>query len=341
MRWFLFGLLGSAILFLVLVAPLSITAQEPTYLEMRAEVVRLYEADRFQEAADLLRDARERFPGRLMANSVNLALMEVRLGRPAGALDAVTYGLDHGIWYGKYTFLDPVWEPLRALEEWKDLEARNEEAWYQASAEVEPRLEVSLPKGFDPERSYPLFLALHGGGENVDVFMPEWTSPGLRREFIVAYPQSSQLVAMDGFNWTEDMAVTRDELRTVYEDLLDRYPIDESLVVIGGFSSGGVASLEAVMKEVVPAVGFVVLCPAMPEDFSSELVSRAARRGVRGTLLTTEMDGRVDQQRAMSDIMKEMGLVHQFHITPDIGHWYPDDLADRIDGAVRHILQGG
>jgi hypothetical protein len=52
-------------------------------------------------------------------------------------------------------------------------------------------------------------------------------------------------------------------------------------------------------------------------------------------------DGRVDQQRAMSDIMEEAGLVHQFHITPDIGHWYPDDLAQRIDDAVRHIFEGG
>jgi hypothetical protein len=78
----------------------------------------------------------------------------------------------------------------------------------------------------------------------------------------------------------------------------------------------------------------------MPDGFSAEDVMAAAGRGVRGTLLTTEMDGRVDQQRRMVDIMEEAGLEHEFHITPDIGHWYPDDLAERIDRAIAHIRGG-
>lgn len=341
MRRFLVGVPGPILFWLVFLFPSVAGAQEETYLEMRAGVVELYEAERFKEAAEVLRSARDRFPDHLLANSVNLALMEIRLGRTDAALEAVAYGLDHGIWYGTYTFLDPIWEPLTTHDGWGGLAARNEEARAEVETQIEPKLEVSLPEGFDPDRTYPLFLALHGGGENVDVFMPEWTSPGLSTDFIVAFPQSSQLVAMDGFNWTEDMGVSLREIRDWYAGLVERYPVDESRVVIGGFSSGGVASLEAVMRGVVPARGFVVLCPAMPEGFTSDLALEAAERGVRGTLLTTEMDGRVDQQRAMSDIMNQAGLIHQFHVTPDIGHWYPDDLAGLIDDAVRHIFQGG
>ena len=49
----------------------------------------------------------------------------------------------------------------------------------------------------------------------------------------------------------------------------------------------------------------------------------------------------MDQQKWMADIMKEEGLPLEFHITPDIGHWYPDDLAARIDEAIGHIREEG
>jgi predicted esterase len=145
---------------------------------------------------------------------------------------------------------------------------------------------------------------------------------------------------MDGYNWTEDMDLSLKEIRDAFVQLVGQYPVDTDQVVVGGFSSGGVASLEVVFKDVFPVQGFVVLCPALPDGFSSDEVRVASERGVRGTLLTTEMDGRVEEQRRMADIMEEMGLAHEFYITPNIGHWYPDDLADRIDRAIAHIREG-
>ncbi len=307
---------------------------------MRAEVVDLYGEDRFAEAAEILTKALELYPDHLMANCVNLALMNLRLGELDRSLWALGYGLDHGIWFGKYSFLDPTWNPMKEHSGWAVIEMRNQEAKELDARLVEPRLEVVLPAGYDPERRYPLFLALHGGGENVDLFMPNWTSPVLSREFIVAFPQSSQLIAMDGYNWTEDMDLSLKEIRDAFVQLVGQYPVDTDQVVVGGFSSGGVASLEVVFKDVFPVQGFVVLCPALPEGFSSDEVRGASERGVRGTLLTTEMDGRVEEQRKMADIMEAMGLAHEFYITPNIGHWYPDDLADRIDRAIAHIREG-
>jgi predicted esterase len=230
---------------------------------------------------------------------------------------------------------------MKEHEGWAAIQAKNQTAWDAAARKVKPRLEVSLPEDYDPSKAYPLFLALHGGGENIDLFMPNWASPTLSKEFIVAFPQSTQLTGMDGYNWTEDLALSLREIRDAYDQVLSEYPVDPNRVIVGGFSSGGVASLETVLKGAVPVQGFVVLCPAMPDGFSADDVRSAAARGVRGTILTTEMDGRVDQQTRMADIMKDVGMAHEFHITPDIGHWYPDDLADRIDRAISHIRAGG
>ena len=325
---------------LISMSPDRLGAQTRSYEEMRAEVVELYEGERFAEAAVILEGALEAYPDHLMANCINLALMNLRMGTLKGSLKALEYGLDHGIWYGKYTFLDPIWNPMKEHPDWPRVETRVEEAKASAAESVKPRLEVVLPEGYDPTRRYPLFLALHGGGENVDIFMPNWKSSVLAREFIVAFPQSTQLIAMDGFNWTEDMDLTLREIQEAYRKVVEEYPVNEEEVIVGGFSSGGVASLEVVLKDALSVRGFVVLCPAKPDDLSAQEVRGAVQKGIRGTLLTTEMDGRLDQQQEMADIMKEEGLPLVFHVFPDIGHWYPDDLAERIDVAIAHIRGG-
>jgi predicted esterase len=321
--------------------PASVDAQERTYQEMRAEVVALFQAESFAEAATILEGALPQYPDHLVANTTNLAIMRVSMEDFEGAGEALLYGLNHDVWYSKYAFLADFWALFRGTTPYGDFEARNEMARARAQLRVRPRLEVSLPEGFDPSKSYPLFIALHGGGENVDVFMPEWTSPLLQEEFIVAFPQSTQLVAMNGFNWTEDVGKSLEEIQAAYEEVIERYPVDMEQVVVGGFSSGGVASLEVVLQDAFDVRGFVVLCPAMPDEFQAEDVRSARDRGVRGTILTTEMDGRVDQQRRMEEVMIQEGLPLEFFVTPDIGHWYPDDLAQRIDQAIAHIRTGG
>ena len=341
MKKFLVNPVAPFLLWILLSGPSFLEAQERSYGEMRAVVVELYGEGRFAEAAVILGEALDSFPDHMMANCVNLALMHLRLGDLDESLKALTYGLDHGIWYGKYTFLDPAWDSMKEHPGWAAVSSLNEEAKARDALEVKPRMEVVLPAGYDPARRYPLFLALHGGGENVDLFMPNWTSPGLGREFIVAFPQSTQLIAMDGYNWTEDVDLSLKEIREGFEKVVDEYSVDTDQVIIGGFSSGGVASLEVVLKGVIPVQGFVVLCPAMPENFSAEEARAASERGVRGTILTTEMDGRVDQQKEMSAIMEEVGLSHEFHVSPDIGHWYPDDLSERIDRAIAQIRGEG
>jgi len=156
----------------------------------------------------------------------------------------------------------------------------------------------------------------------------------------VAYPQSSQIVSMTGYSWTEDIEMTKKEIRKAYEKVLQDFPVDPSRVIVGGFSSGGVASLEVVLDNTIPAIGFVVLCPAKPDDFSAEKVSGAKERGIRGTLITTEMDPRVPEQKEMVAIMEAEGLDHEFVVTPNIGHWYPDNLSQLIDAAIAHIIDG-
>jgi predicted esterase len=315
------------------------TTQFATYQEMRAHIGELYEQKKYAEAAEILQKALTQFPDHLHANMHNLALMNVRLKEYKKALEALGYGLENGIWFGKYDFHSEIWAPLKETEGFKAFEQKNEAKRQEAQKTVKPKLEVLVPEDYNKSKKYPLFLALHGGGENINEFKPQWTSKLLRSEFIVAFPQSSQIVSMDGYNWTEDIELTKKEVQNAYEKVIQDYAVETARIIIGGFSSGGVASLEIVLDNTIPVIGFVILCPAKPEDFTAEKVDEAKKRGIKGTLLTTEMDPRLPDQKEMAEVMKTRGLPLEFIVTPNIGHWYPKDLAEMIDAAITQILE--
>ena len=309
-----------------------------SYDEMRAEVVRLSNEKMYAEAAAILEKAVDAYPERLRANTYNLALMRVRLGEPENAAGALELGLSRGAWYGKFDFFAELWAPLKALPRFDRIEKRCEARRAEAEKLVKPRLDVVVPPGASPGKKLPLFIALHGGGENVEAFRPHWTSPLLEQGFVVAYPQSTQLVAPDGYDWMQDVPRTLRELKDVHAKLVAGYPVDPARVVIGGFSSGGAAALEVIAAGTFPVVGFVSLCPPRPPGLTAEKARAAAARGVRGTLLTTERDGRLADQKEMAEVMRSAGLLVDFVVTPDIGHWYPADLAARIDATLRVVV---
>lgn len=310
------------------------------YAEMRQRFGELYEQKKFQEAATLLEAHLDKFPENLRANAYNLAFVNLKLGEMEKAVGSLSYALDRGIWFGKYSFYDDAWTPLKELPSFKTFAERNEGMIREAQKDVRPALEVLRPEGFVEGKRYPLFIALHGGGGNIAEFKQVWTSPKLRTEYITAYPQSVQLVSENGYSWTEDVAQGRRDVKAYYERLVREHPVDTSQVIIGGFSSGGAASLEAVFGDLFPVAGFIVLCPPRVESVDEAAARSAARRGVRGVLITTEFDPRLKEQRDMVEVMKNAGLALEVFVFPNTGHWIPTDLDKRVDVGLDYIRQG-
>ena len=327
---------------LLTLSPAALRGQEKrefaSYKEMRQYLGELFNQKKYEEAAALLESVLDRFPDNVLANTFNLAAARLFQGDAEKAVQALEEGHRRGIFYGTWDFAAERWDLIRSSPRFeaflKENQARIDEAQKKASVKIE----AVTPSGYDPAKKYPLFIALHGGGESVAEFKPSWTSPRLRGEFITAYVQSTQVASMTGFHW-QDAAVTKRDLEFAYGKILEQYPVDTGRVVIGGFSSGGFGSLLAAFKDFFPVRGFVVLCPEPPTTIGDEDILAAKARGLRGTLLTTEADQRVGRQRALMDRMEKLGLPAVFHLTAGIGHWYPGDFEALLDRALGHILE--
>lgn len=330
--------LGSALCAAACAGPKS-TFPFEDYPSMRARVGELYQAGSLQEAAELLEAALPRFPSNLETNAFNLALIYGQLGEPEKGMKAMHAAMDQGVWFNIYIFDNAALAPYRDLDGFDEIVARNDALRRADQEGTAPGVKMVLPEGFSDDRAYPLFIALHGGGGNMEDFSTIWKSDLLRREFIIAYLQSSLKVSMTGYAWTQDLEVSRREITDAYHAIVDEYPINTEEVVVGGFSAGGIAALKVILEDDFPLAGFVVLCPAQPDGFTAGTLLKVRDRGVRGTILTTEMDPNIDIQREMARLLEEVRFPYEFHVTPDIGHWFPDNLPELIDSALKHIRE--
>jgi predicted esterase len=308
-----------------------------SYAEMRAYLGELFEQKKYAEGAAMLERVLDRFPDHVRANTYNLAAARLLMGQPDKAIDALEEGLRRGAFYSRWDFDGAVMSPLKQHPRFPAFLQANSERIAEADKKASMKLEVGTPPGYDPARRYPLFVALHGGGENVAMLKPNWVSPRLQSEFIVAYVQSSQVASMDGFHW-QDEDRTRHDLQAAYGEVVAKYPVDPDRVIVGGFSSGGFASLVTAFHQTLPARGFVALCPEVPATITDADITAAVTRGLRGSLLTTELDRRVESQRALADRWKKLGLDGDFSVTPNIGHWFPKDFGQQLDRAIERIL---
>jgi predicted esterase len=310
------------------------------YKEMRAYLGELFQQKKYAEAAALLESVLDRFPHNVMANTYNLATARAYLGDMEKAVLALEEGHRRGVFYGLWDFGAAFWDPIRDTPRFQAFLKANQALVEEAQSKAVMLTDVVTPEGYDPTRKYPLFIALHGGGETAADFRPNWTSTRLRSEFITVYVQSSQVASMRGFHW-QDVALTRRDLEAAYKRVLGQYPVDAGRVVIGGFSSGGYGSMVAAFGNLFPVRGFVALCPVVPDAVSDEDIQAAKLRGLRGTLLTTEQDNRVEAQRAFIERLEKGGLKVEFHLTPNIGHWFPNEFGALLDKAIGLILTDG
>jgi len=199
----------------------SLQAQEKrefgSYKEMREYLGELFKQEKYGEAASLLESVLDRFPDHVWANTVNLALARLFQGDMDKAVQALEEGHRRGIFYGHWDFVAKRWDTVRNTPRFEAFYKENEARIAEAQKKAVMSIEAAMPAKYDPAKKYPLFIALHGGGESTADFKLSWTSPRLRGEFITVYIQSSQVASMNGFHW-QDVAVTRKDL----EALLDR-----------------------------------------------------------------------------------------------------------------------
>ncbi|NAS11876.1 prolyl oligopeptidase family serine peptidase [Flavobacteriaceae bacterium R33] len=197
---------------------------------------------------------------------------------------------------------------------------------------------ILLPKEFDPQKSYPLVLVLHGAGERgldneaqlthgSSVFL----EPENREKFpaIVVFPQcpeESYWANVDRqrklmtFNFTFQPAgeatPAMKSLQALFDELLQNHKIDRSRIYVGGLSMGGMGTFEFVRRNPGTIAAAFAICGGAHPDTAANLTD------TKWWVFHGDADMVVDYEHSVEIVnaLKEQGAEVQFTTYEGVNH---------------------
>ncbi|WP_346961714.1 hypothetical protein [Clostridium sp.] len=310
------------------------------YWEFEGEITTLYNQKKYREALNLLEHASEYLP----KQEFDKYLFEIMISKAEfycheemyeESINVISYLLNKG-----FACDNDIFDEVHLKEDIRYVELKNKNDSLLAKANEKTRFkyDVNLPVNYIEGKRYLLFIALHGDPGNIGEFSEYWKPDEfLKKDFIFVYVQSSQLYRYNGFSWTMNPLISRNDIKECYNLILQEYSIDEKCVVIGGFSGGAITALDITFANVIPIKGFIAIGPDFPESFTKENVKLAAERGVGGIFMEGEVIIPLKEQEEMIKVFKEVDLPYEFYVNKGIGHAIPQDLPDKLNKALSFI----
>jgi predicted esterase len=310
------------------------------YLGMWTRLTVLYDEGRMVDALEVVKTIERRFPERAAYMSWSRSCLHALMGDVDAALRAVRDAVERGWWWSEGRIADPDLDPVRDHPEFPGLMAEMAELRRRAHSRVRPRPEIAI---FRPEMSpaRAIVIALHMYGTTAEETIPYWrtaTSWGA----VVAVPESTLDDAGGAPCWDDDRLAQRDVRITLDEARLS-HSIGETPVVLGGASQGAGHAIRLAMTGAIPACrAFIAVVGAAALDAIEPAIAAAAVRRVRGWMVAGEADVLVRrrQESTHSELVRR-GLECRLETVPALGHWYPDNFAARLTGALDYVTEVG
>jgi hypothetical protein len=316
-------------------------SEYPSFSEVTLKFFEYHGKEEHQQAAyDLITEAAPHFPDRaaLLYNWRYCAA--ALLNKPDLAIEIFQEAIAEGFWWSEeYLRSDEDLKSLQNLPAFNQLVDVCEQRYQTALSEAAP-VSLSLPLPTQSAEALPLLLALHGNSDNADNSVSFWES-AVKQGWLTVLLQSSQVVGPQAYVWN-DLELGAREIQDHCAGLAEEYQINSEQLVIGGFSKGGEMAIWATLTDSIPVNGFIAVCPGGPyiEDINRwrpilENSKVLAER--RGYFVVGENDPRVENIKALHDMLVSEGMACKLVIAPGIDHAFPADFDQTLARALQYL----
>lgn len=252
-------------------------------------------------------------------------------GQRERALQAFEEALKRGVWWAEEQLhSDSDLASLQGDPEFERLVLLSNENHKQATSN--PELFVYQPDGTGP---FPLLVALHGRYSSAERDFSSWKS-AIDQGWILAMPQSSQPSSSLSFDW-DDRQKALDEIANHFDSLIEKYPVDNNIVALAGFSQGAARAIELVMSGRIKANGFLAVVPSMID--LNELSVWADSSEARGVLISGGSDPRYEMFQQINEIFSQKALPLIFENYPEMAHEFPNDFETVLQKGLDFIMK--
>jgi predicted esterase len=330
-----------------------------SFEDLATQMFEHYGAGDLHKALAVAESASLQYPEKVAKTAYWKACILSLMRRPEEAVSALEQGLSQGAWWAEPTLLyDPDLEGARASTRMEQVVAESGTRWRKeqstAATQVftlEPGAQTAThgPRDAVTSPAPPLMLAFHwrngSGPEFINWFRPAAENMG----FLLAAVQSSQMCAKEEYCW-DDQAQGEQEVLQALASLRVSHVFDHSSTILAGASQGGRLAITMSLaggsrkgwspdRPSLAARGFIAVVPAIRDvDMFLPYAESAARRGVRGYIITGERDNFVNEASKLQTALKNAGVDCSMEVVKDMPHTFPKDFPDRLMRAIRFVM---
>lgn len=307
------------------------------FFERAEPIFHLYEQGKYTQALHLTDELALEFPDQ----SINTAYWRICLlaisGQKERALQVMEQAVANGLWWSE--------ERLRAETDLTNLQGDPEferlvficiERHNSAKAHTKPDLIILEPDDSEAA-TYPLLLIFHGRDGSADREKHHWES-ARALGWLTVFAQSSQIGSLDAYIW-DDVELARREIREHFQTLREKYKVDASRIILGGFSQGSAIAMLVALNSDIPATAFIAVAPGriVNVDDLPALAKSAGGRGLHGVIVAGGKDPRFEMFTQISETLSNHDIPCQLEIRPELGHAYPSNFKDLLQTTLQSI----
>ena len=265
-----------------------------------------------------------------------LSFLFAAKGQYSKCFQILAEGQEEGMFYPFQTNWPEYIDKLEPLDNFNSFVETNNQLRKEAEKEAKFEYFVQLPENYSDQNEYPLLIVLHGGIGSHIALAEKWYSPKLDNEYVVAFQQGCR------FQGSFLRSYQKDNLSNIviaYEQIMQKYSIDTSKIVLGSGSIGGKLSIMLLLDELIPASGLILAFPVKPGDLEVQKLTKAANAGIRAVFLCGEKDWAISQQKEMGYIFDKNNIKNMFIVFSGIGHEYLVNFSKEIDLSLDYIFE--
>ena len=306
-----------------------------TFKDFEIQVNELEKNAEYDQAIQLTRTVWSQFPNREFDLMKEMIYLNFKTGRYDDNLQIWAEGQAKGYFFLLNTRMKK-YEPYINNEFFFDL-VRTDEALRQASfMESETVYEIELPDTITPSRKYPLMIILHGGGRNMEKMRESWKIiPAMKSDFIITFVQSYRHLDYNTFGWTSSDERAYNDLMDIFTEIVAKYPVDTSCVILCGISAGGTMAFDIALNNILTVSGVIAFCPGKPRKIDPDALDQCS---FKIFMLGGEFDYYLPRQEEMARLFKEFNILYHYKIITGMHHEFPMDYELQMNEGIAFLL---
>jgi predicted esterase len=305
------------------------------YEEFRNQVFRRYTSRDYAPALAMLKEHAGEYPENVATLLYWRACLEGLLNNSGAALRTLKELIVRGLWIDpELVRNDTDLAILKENREFATVLAAFAESQKIARQEARPRLLILQPAASTPA-PYPVVIAIHGRNDNGRNFADIWR-PLTESGWLVALPTSSNILASESFGW-EDHAQAEAELSAHYARLDNDFPLDDTRILLSGFSQGGGLSIWLTLSQAIPATGFLALAPYLHGLETLETPKASPPVLPKGMIVTGDLDDSHGMFDEFETRLTASGISYQRRRYPELAHEIPPDFPKLLNETLEYL----